>query len=110
MLKNHLNDDGDAPDGKLPVLAGHSLPSTESRNQFYGFQEAEEIQLRDYLDVIMRRKWLILTVLVLVFLSTLIFTLASTKIYKALGRYRGEPGDSPGDKLRRSIGFEGPST
>ena len=84
MLKNHLNDDGDAPDGKLPVLAGHSLPSTESRNQFYGFQEAEEIQLRDYLDVIMRRKWLILTVLVLVFLSTLIFTLASTKIYKAL--------------------------
>jgi capsular exopolysaccharide synthesis family protein len=83
MLKNHLNDDDDAPDGKLPILAGNHLSSAEGQNPFYGFQEAEEIQLRDYLDVIMRRKWLILTILALAFLSTLICTLASTKIYEA---------------------------
>ena len=51
--------------------------------RFTNFKRHEEIQLRDYLDVIMRRKWLILTVLALAFLSTLIFTLASTKIYEA---------------------------
>jgi succinoglycan biosynthesis transport protein ExoP len=47
------------------------------------WHETEEIQLRDYLEVIMRRKWLIVTVLALVFLSTLIFTLAVTRIYEA---------------------------
>ena len=60
MVKNHVNDDGDSTGGKLPVLAGNHLPSAEGQNPFYEFQEAEEIQLRDYLDVIMRRKWLIL--------------------------------------------------
>jgi capsular exopolysaccharide synthesis family protein len=83
MGKNHVNDDIDSKDGKLPVRVGSHLPSAEGQNPFYEFQEAEENQLRDYLDVIMRRKWLILTVLTMVFLSTLIFTLASTKIYEA---------------------------
>ena len=58
--------------------------STPNGQQPYPeWQEAEEIQLRDYLDVILRRKWLIATVLALVFLSTLIFTLAATRIYEA---------------------------
>jgi len=83
MIKNHANDDGDSTGRKLPVIADTRLPSAEGQNSFYEFQEAEEIQLRDYLDVIMRRKWLILTVLMLAFLSTLVFTLASTKIYEA---------------------------
>lgn len=48
-----------------------------------GWQDDEEILLRDFIDILLRRKWLIVTVLTLVFLSTLIFTLASTKIYKA---------------------------
>ena len=84
MVKDHLNKDGDSKERTLPVVAGTHFPSADGQNPFYGYQEAEEIQLRDYLDVIMRRKWLILAVLTLAFLSTLIFTLASTKIYKAL--------------------------
>ena len=83
MVKNRVNDDGDSTGRKLPVLTGNHLPTADGYNPFYEVQEAEEIQLRDYLNVIMRRKWLILTVLILVFLSTLIFTLASTKIYEA---------------------------
>ena len=83
MVKNHVNDDGDSTGERLPVRVGSHLPSADGQSPLYEFQEAEEIQLRDYLDVIMRRKWLILTVLTLVFLSTLIFTFTSTKIYEA---------------------------
>jgi len=67
----------------LPDVAGKHPPSNDVQKLFYDWQETEEIQLRDYLDVILRRKWLILTVLTLVFLSTLIFTLAITRIYEA---------------------------
>ncbi len=67
----------------LPDIAGNHLPANQFQKPFYDWQETEEIQLRDYIDVILRRKWLILTVLTLVFLSTLIFTLAVTRIYEA---------------------------
>ncbi len=67
----------------LPDVAGNHFPPKDFQQPFYGWQETEEIQLRDYIDVITRRKWLILTVLTLVFLSTLIFTLAVTRIYEA---------------------------
>lgn len=59
------------------------VPATSGQQPYPEWQETEEIQLSDYLDVILRRKWLIATVLALVFLSTLIFTLAATRIYEA---------------------------
>jgi capsular exopolysaccharide synthesis family protein len=58
------------------------LPSTELR-QAVPEWDTEEVHLRDYLDVIFRRKWLIISFLMLTFISTLIFTLGSPKIYKA---------------------------
>ena len=66
----------------LPIPAQAYLPSTEVRGSVPDLDD--EIDLRDYLEVLIRRKWLIMSFLVLVFLSTLIFTLASTKIYKAV--------------------------
>ena len=74
---------GDSADQMLPDVPGNRLPANEFQKPFYDWQETEEIQLRDYLDVILRRKWLIMTVLTLVFLSTLIFTLTVTRIYEA---------------------------
>jgi len=59
-----------------------NLPSTELRESISGWDK-EEVHLRDYLNVIIRRKWLIIGFLGLTFISTLIFTLASQKIYKA---------------------------
>jgi capsular exopolysaccharide synthesis family protein len=67
----------------LPDNVGTSPPHNQFQRPFREWQETEEIQLRDYLEVILRRKWLIATVLTLVFLSTLIFTLAVTRIYEA---------------------------
>jgi len=61
---------------------GENLPSTELREPMSEW-DREEVHLRDYLNVIIRRKWLIIGVLGLTFISTLIFTLASQKIYKA---------------------------
>ncbi len=58
------------------------LPSTEFRHAVPDW-EGEEVHLRDYLEVMARRKWLIFGFLALVFISTLIFTLTATKIYKA---------------------------
>jgi len=65
------------------VPVNDNLPSTELREAVYGYPHEEEIHLRDYLDVILRRKWLIFNFLVLTVISTLILTLATPKIYKA---------------------------
>lgn len=67
----------------LPDTGSDHLPANNHHMPFSGWQEMEEVQLRDYLDVIIRRRWLIATVLALVFLSTLIFTLIVTRIYEA---------------------------
>ena len=77
------------PEGATPNLppariGQTTLPSTEFRET--PPQMDDEIDLRDYLDVIIRRKWLIGCVLFVVFVTTLIVTLAMTPIYKATGR------------------------
>jgi capsular exopolysaccharide synthesis family protein len=64
------------------VAGGQNLPSAEYRDQVPEW-DPEEVHLRDYLDVIMRRKWLIANCLLFVFVSVLIFTLSQTKLYKA---------------------------
>jgi capsular exopolysaccharide synthesis family protein len=84
MTNDHLTDNGNPKSEKLPVSFNGNLPAAEIQKPFYTWQEKEEISLHDYLDVIVRRKWLIITFLIFVFLSTLIFTLTATKIYKAV--------------------------
>jgi succinoglycan biosynthesis transport protein ExoP len=83
MTNDQLTDNGNPKSEKLPVSFNDNLPATEIQKPFYTWQEKEEIGLHDYLDVIVRRKWLIITFLMLVFLSTLIFTLTSPRIYQA---------------------------
>ena len=69
--------------GRVPASYNQHLPSTELRGAISDWEDGEDIHLRDYLDVIIRRKWLIICILALSFITTLIFTLASTKTYKA---------------------------
>ncbi|MGB8427610.1 MAG: polysaccharide biosynthesis tyrosine autokinase [Desulfobacterales bacterium] len=83
MPTHDANDRQGALEARLPATLGGQPPAAPDHSPFNGFQEIEEIQLRDYLDVLLRRKWLILTILMLAFLSTLIFTLAATRIYEA---------------------------
>ena len=81
-MTNHTNNE-DLPIAPAPVSSRNEemLPSTEFRQAVPDW-EGEEVHLRDYLEVIARRKWLIFGFLALVFISTLIFTLTATKIYK----------------------------
>ncbi len=59
-----------------------NLPATEFRHAIPEW-DTEAVHLRDYLDVIFRRKWIIISFLALTFITTLILTLASPKMYKA---------------------------
>ncbi|MFW5874673.1 MAG: GumC family protein [bacterium] len=84
MAKNKENE-------SFPVEGGGGgLPSTEYRE---GIPDTEEeIHLRDYIDVVMRRKWLVVGILFLAFVSTLIFSLAADKLYQASGTLEVSPG------------------
>lgn len=84
---------------------GEHLPSTELRQTFSQW-DTEEVHLRDYLDVIFRRKWLILSFLMLTFISTLIFTFASPKIYKASSAIEVSPQDQKITKFEEVVATE----
>jgi len=64
--------------------ANANLPSTEYRESILDSTE-ETIHLRDYIEVVMRRKWLIISILFFIFISTLIFSLVAKKLYMASG-------------------------
>lgn len=73
------------PDALPVVAAGASrLPSTDVREALPDFDESAD--LRDYLDVLLRRKWLLINVLVAIFVTTLVVSLKMTPIFKAEGR------------------------
>ena len=81
------------PIRKIPGSSGYeTLPSTEYRHPIPEW-EGEEVHLRDYLDVIFRRKWIIISFLSLIFITTLIWSLSSTKIYKASASIEVSPQD-----------------
>jgi capsular exopolysaccharide synthesis family protein len=63
---------------------GSDLPAVDYR-EFIPDNTKEEIHLKDYLEVLLRRKWLIIGILFFTFLSTLIFSLAAEKQYEATG-------------------------
>jgi len=92
--------------GREPAIYNQHLPSTELRGAIPGWEDGEEIHLRDYLDVIIRRKWLIICILALSFITTLIFTLSSTKIYKATTTVEVTQGISQVTKFEEVVAAE----
>ena len=57
------------------------LPSTDVREAVPDFDES--IDFRDYVDVVLRRKWVVLGFLTVVFVSTLIILLSMTPLYQS---------------------------
>ncbi|MDY6916135.1 MAG: Wzz/FepE/Etk N-terminal domain-containing protein, partial [Candidatus Cloacimonadota bacterium] len=53
------------------------------QNQFYEQPEEQEIKLTDYLHIINRYKWLILTLFILIVAAVVLYTYNSPKIYSA---------------------------
>ena len=58
-----------------------NLPSTDVRELLPPLEE--EIHLRDYLDVLVRRKWTVISILLVIFFGAAIFTLATTPLFLA---------------------------
>lgn len=81
------------------------LPSTELR-QAVPEWDTEEVHLRDYLDVLFRRKWLIISFLALTFITTLILTLSSPKLYKASASIEVFPKEQKVTKFEEVVGAE----
>ena len=106
MNSDTIIDGGSRKSARMPVSFNDNLPATEIQKHFYKWQEKEEISLHDYLDVIVRRKWLILTFLLLVFLSALIFTLTATKIYKAMATIEVNQASPQVTKFEEVLGSE----
>ena len=59
------------------------LPSVEVRELVPEYED--EIDLRDLLDVLVRRKWTVVTVLLVCFFSAVLFTFSMTPQFKATG-------------------------
>jgi len=79
-----MNELTDGRERRALAETGRNLPSTDVHDSVPPWSE-DEVNLRDYLDILIRRKWLILSFLALVFITTLVFTLSMPKIYKAEG-------------------------
>ncbi len=69
----------------LVLRAGSNtgLPSTELREVIPEFEE--EIDLRDYIDVLIRRKWSVIIFLLVTFFTVAVYTFTCTPIFVAKG-------------------------
>ena len=90
------------PPAPVPYAQGAALPSTELREPAPEW-DAEEIHLRDYLEVVLRRKWLIVNTLLLTFVTALIFTLAQPKLYRAEATLQVAPQDQKVTKFEEIV-------
>ncbi len=89
----HNTNHTDFENRDLAIYNDRNLPSPEYRDAIPEPFE-EEINLRDYLDVLVRRKWVIISILLLVFIYTFISTMTSPRLYKASATLEITPGEN----------------
>ena len=62
----------------------NQLPSTSlHQHEMYGVPEARANRLREYWDIILRRRWTVLTCFAIVLVAVMTATFLTTKIYRA---------------------------
>ena len=72
--------------GNVPAIQGadsQHLPSVDVREVMPVVED--EINLRDYLDVLVRRKWVVIIVLLVTFFSVALYTFTTTPLFLAQG-------------------------
>ncbi len=76
---------GKEEDGLVPVSSAYSnLPAVDSRQPIPEFEDSAD--LRDYLEIVLRRKWLVFTFLLATFVTVLVVSLAMKPVFKAGGK------------------------
>jgi capsular exopolysaccharide synthesis family protein len=82
---NHSVENPVPPNANYPATFSRSnLPSTELRDPVPEFDDSAHLQ--DYLDIVLRHKWAVLTVLCASFITMLIVSLIMKPVYRATGR------------------------
>jgi succinoglycan biosynthesis transport protein ExoP len=79
----------------IQPYAQSDVPST-----YVNYQAPEEVHLRDYLGVIMKRKWVVLTFLLSVVVVTMAITFATTPLYKSTAVLRIGEAQNSSDPLK----------
>ncbi len=93
-MQKHMMDPQQPDDPRhLPANGQAYLPGRDYRGPIPEQEVEEEIHLRDYLDVLLRRKWLITSVLLLVFVTTLIYTVSQPKLYESFATVKIDPNE-----------------
>jgi len=84
---------GQAPEGRsgLPQVWRNDLPELRRAMPRYEEPEEEVISLRQYLDVLLRRKWLLVAVAATVLLIAALQIFTATPIFKATSRLQIDP-------------------
>jgi capsular exopolysaccharide synthesis family protein len=72
-------------------IDNQNLPTVDYREIIPQMAE-EELHLRDYLDVLLRRKWVVIIFLLVTFTGTALFTLTSTPLFVGKGSIRASSG------------------
>ncbi|XOF32893.1 MAG: GumC family protein [Candidatus Electrothrix sp. YB6] len=70
-----------------------NLPSVDYQETVARLED-EEIHLRDYIDVVIRRKWVIITSLLFIFSATAMFTLTRTPLFEGKGTLKASAAQS----------------
>lgn len=85
-----MAEQGNTPVHMNSAKTNGNLPSTDFRESIPESAD-EKPHLRDYIEVLIRRKWLVIAMLFLTFISTFIFSLAAQKQYVASGTIQVSP-------------------
>ncbi|MEJ5363563.1 MAG: polysaccharide biosynthesis tyrosine autokinase [Desulfosoma sp.] len=79
----------DAAAVPAPASPRASLPSTEFREAVPEWEDT--VDLRDYMEILLRRKWTVISVLMVVFATTLVVSFTMTPVFKAQARLEVSP-------------------
>jgi capsular exopolysaccharide synthesis family protein len=79
-----VNGEIDWPAGEPPGLPALPIERTPADPRYAPLPDAESVHLRDYWDVLLRHRWTALAFLTAVVASTLLVTLFTVPIYKAM--------------------------
>ncbi|RMD81973.1 MAG: hypothetical protein D6815_10360, partial [Candidatus Dadabacteria bacterium] len=74
--------------GRLPAEREEEQIATA----YYELADEEEVNLRDYIGVLLHRRWTVATTFVICVLATLIFSLVATPMYRATALLQIQPG------------------
>lgn len=83
--------ENDQHNQQLMIRKEQSGPPSTYVRETMPYLEEGEVHLRDYIDVVLRRKWVVIITLLVVFSFVAISTLSETPVFRAQGTIKASP-------------------